>query len=132
MILSPAPLNLGTVKLLAGCTGITGGDDGVKLVHDYRPEVAPQTGSLVCTSVCQVEKVLVTIGTHVRKEWKGADEKDDFSGSDYTDPIKVEPKFSDGVTPIRAIPRYNAGCDMLLANGRQQVNTFYDHAGTIH
>jgi hypothetical protein len=85
VVLPPASLDLGTIKLLPRGTGVPGGDDGVVFVYDDSSEVAPQTGSLMRTPVGQVEKVLMTISSHACKSGRGQIKKVTFR-IDGTDP----------------------------------------------
>jgi hypothetical protein len=66
MVFSPATPELGAVRLFPGRTGIPGGNDGVKLVHDNCPKITAETGALVSTAEGEIEKVLVSVGSHHR------------------------------------------------------------------
>lgn len=67
MILPPAPADLGAVHLLSWSAGIPRRDDGVVLINDDSPEIAPEACSLVSTAQCEVEEVLVPVGPHSLK-----------------------------------------------------------------
>jgi hypothetical protein len=64
MIFPPACIEFSAIHLFAWCTGITGGNDGIVLINDNRAEIAPQTGALMRTPCCQIQKILVPVGSH--------------------------------------------------------------------
>jgi len=64
VILSPAGIELGAVHLFTGGTSIAGRDDCIVLIHDYCAEIAPKAGALVSTPRCQIQKILVPVGSH--------------------------------------------------------------------
>jgi hypothetical protein len=43
----------------------------MELVYDDCTKVAPEAGSLVGAPGCKVKEILVPVGPHVKKIWKG-------------------------------------------------------------
>lgn len=67
MVFSPAPPELGAVRLFPGRPGIAGRNDGVIIVHDDCSKIPAKAGPLVGAAEGKVEEVLVTVGSHQKK-----------------------------------------------------------------
>ena len=64
MLLSPAPVELRAVHLLAWRTGIARGYDGMVFIDYDRTKVPPQTCALVGTPECKIEEIVVSVRPH--------------------------------------------------------------------
>jgi hypothetical protein len=64
VLLSPAAVELGTVHLLAGRTGVTGGDYRVVFIDDDSAEVPSQARTLAGAPGSKIEKIAVSVGSH--------------------------------------------------------------------
>jgi hypothetical protein len=70
MILSPAGIELGAIHLFSRGTRIPGGHNCIVFINDYSPEVTPQAGALVCTPCCQIQKIVMPVGSHSKNVWQ--------------------------------------------------------------
>jgi hypothetical protein len=64
MILSPAGIEFCAIHLFPGGTSVSGGNDGVVFINDNCAEIAPQAGALMRTPRCQIQKVVMSVGSH--------------------------------------------------------------------
>jgi len=67
VISSPAGIEFGAVHLFSRGSRIPGGDDGIVFIDNDRTKVAPQAGALVGTPNCQIQKIMMPVGSHSRE-----------------------------------------------------------------
>ena len=70
VVFSPAAVEFCTVHLLSGGSRVTGRDDRIIFIHNDRAEVPAEAGSLVGAPQGKVEKIFVTIGSHLQEFWE--------------------------------------------------------------
>jgi len=70
MVLPPAGIELGAIHLFSGGTCIPGGHDRIVFIYDDCPEVTPQAGTLVRTPGCQVQEIVMPVGSHSKSVWQ--------------------------------------------------------------
>jgi len=70
MVLSPAGIELGAIHLFSRGTRVSGGHDRIVFINDYCPEVTPQAGALVRTPRCQIQKIVMPVGSHSKSVWQ--------------------------------------------------------------
>jgi hypothetical protein len=70
MVLSPAGIELCAIHLFSRGTRVSGGHDRMVFINDYCPEVTPQAGALVRTPRCQIQKIVMPVGSHSKSVWQ--------------------------------------------------------------
>ena len=80
MISSPARIEFCAIHLFSRSTSISGRDDRIVFINNNRTEVAPQAGTLVGTPYCQIQKIMMPVGSHSRV-YRKADIKEAWFGT---------------------------------------------------
>ena len=70
MILSPARIEFCAIHLFAWGTSVSSGNDRMVFINDDRAEITPETGALVRTPYCQIQKIVMPVGSHKKSVWK--------------------------------------------------------------
>jgi hypothetical protein len=70
MVLSPAGIELCAIHLFSRGARVSRGHDRIVFVNDYCPEVTPQAGALVRTPRCQIQKIVMPVGSHSKSVWQ--------------------------------------------------------------
>jgi hypothetical protein len=64
VVVSPARFEFCAVHLFSRGTRVSGGYNRIEFIDDNRAEIAPQAGALVGTPRCQIQKILMPVGSH--------------------------------------------------------------------
>jgi len=70
MVLSPAGIELCAIHLFPRGTRVSGGHDRMVFINNDRAEVTPQAGTLVRTPRCQIQKIMMPVGSHSKSVWQ--------------------------------------------------------------
>jgi hypothetical protein len=71
----PAGIEFCAIHLFSRCTCISGRDDRIVFIDNDCAKIAPQAGALVGTPYCQVQKIMMPVGSH-SKVYREADIKE--------------------------------------------------------
>jgi hypothetical protein len=70
MVFSPAGIEFCTIHLFSRGTRVSGGHDRMVFINNDRAEVTPQAGALVRTPCCQIQKIVMPVGSHSKSVWQ--------------------------------------------------------------
>jgi hypothetical protein len=70
MVFSPAGIEFCTIHLFPRGTRVSGGHDRMVFINNDRAEVTPQAGALVRTPRCQIQKIMMPVGSHSKSVWQ--------------------------------------------------------------
>jgi hypothetical protein len=70
MVLSPAGIELCAIHLFSRGSRVSRGHDCIVFINDYCPEVTPKAGALVRTPRCQIQKIVMPVGSHSKSVWQ--------------------------------------------------------------